>query len=282
MGAAVLAVATLVASLAWRSVPSPPASLPLRDVSLEMHGDGQLAGTMDAPRVHWNAGTLDVVVTPHRGVQLEVLTPEAAVRVVGTAFTVARAEHATQVSVHAGTVRVTCEGEPERELSGNAALTCLPTDPLLLLQRLTELYAARAAPEVRLATAARARARAGAGSRLLPEILAHQTLAFADAGDDRAALGSAEAYLATRDPTRRDEMLSFAARTGYRLDGCSAVPALERAALALPPGPERLLLATCLSGTDPERARRWLEAADTWATGEWRDLADELRRRVGP
>mgnify|MGYP003327532486 FL=1 len=76
------------------------------DVGLSFEGVGTIGGTEDAPRIAWESGTLNVEVTPEKGVRLAVATAEAEVRVVGTGFTVQRDRLGTRVQVRHGRVEV--------------------------------------------------------------------------------------------------------------------------------------------------------------------------------
>jgi hypothetical protein len=280
---AVPAVALAAAALLWGKSPPPPepAVLPIPHVALHMGGEGRLEGTEQAPIVSWSAGTLEVEVTPQQGVDLTIETPEATIRVVGTAFVVERERYATRVVVQEGTVRLTCTDGTARPVTAGQEQTCLPTEPLQLLLRLTELYQAGAPAEVRLASAAAGLERAVPGDPLRAEILAHHTRAAADSGQIERALASAEEYLASGGGPRRPELLSFVARTRYAREQCAAVSALERAVAEVPAGPERLLLAGCLAESDRPRARELLQDAERWATPEWRAVAEALRARLG-
>lgn len=280
--AVVLATAIGAAIVFWaRPVDEvdPPATLPLAHVQLS--AEPPVGGTRAAPVLQWDDGLLDVKVTPHQGVDLTVSTPEATIRVVGTVFSVDRSHRATRVTVTEGTVRVTCIGGQETPVHGGDERTCLPADPASLLIRLAELNRSGASATERLETATAGLGAVDADSPVRAELLAHRTLALADAGRIDEALGAAEDYLASGDGPRRSELLSFVARTRYGRDGCAAIPALERAVRDGPPGPESLLLATCLVESDPATARTLVENADGWATGEWRRVADDLRIRLG-
>jgi hypothetical protein len=278
----VLALAAAVL-LTWRPPERPvqPATLPIPHVALEMSGEGRLEGTEQAPVVSWEAGTLEVAVTPRKGVDLTIATPEATVRVVGTMFTVERSHYATRVAVREGTVRLTCADGTTRPVTAGETQTCLPREPMYLLLRLTELYQAQTSAEERLATAELALRHTLPDDSLRAEILAHHTRAAADLGELDRALASAEAYLALGAAPRRLELLSFVARTRYTREQCGATEALARAVAELPAGPERLLLAGCVADTDRDQARQLLQGAETWAEGEWQAVAEGLRARVG-
>ncbi|MFH1463350.1 MAG: FecR domain-containing protein, partial [Pseudomonadota bacterium] len=83
---------------------------PSPEVALAYQGAGQLEGTRQAPRIQWESGTVHVEVEPDQGIQLSLVTREAEVQVVGTAFSVTRDALGSRVEVDHGRVRVTCVG----------------------------------------------------------------------------------------------------------------------------------------------------------------------------
>lgn len=108
---------------------------PFPDVRLAYRGTGRLSGTAAAPRIDWDDGRLAVEVTPGRGIDLVVSTTEADVRVVGTGFTVHRDAFGTEVTVHHGTVEVTCAGSAPKRLTKGGAGVCFPHTASGLLAR---------------------------------------------------------------------------------------------------------------------------------------------------
>ena len=111
-------------------------------VQLDYAGRGELVGDAEAPRIHWESGRLTARVTPNRGVDLQVLTPEATVRVVGTVFSVERDLLGTRVQVQRGKVSVTCAGGQELLLVGGDEGECLPRTAAGLLARARALQEA--------------------------------------------------------------------------------------------------------------------------------------------
>ena len=99
-GVALAAVGLLLLRLIPSASPSLTATLdapevweglaPTPEVTLDFQGQGVLAGTERAPRLTWETGTLKVEVEPNQGIDLQVTTREAEVRVVGTGFSVTR------------------------------------------------------------------------------------------------------------------------------------------------------------------------------------------------
>lgn len=276
----VLAAAAVVLVGFWsrRDGPLDP-SAPIDHVKLAFDGEGKVGGTRRAPVVSWDEGTLSVEVTPHQGVDLTVVTPEATARVVGTVFRVERSHHATVVAVTEGTVAVTCTGEPETGVHAGEQRACLPNDAATLLLRAAELSRAGTDSGVRLETLNRGVERAAPGSAVRAELLAHRARAFTEAGATDDALLSAEAYLDTGETPRRAELLTFVARTRYDREACAAIAVLERAVAELPPGPEAVLLAGCLVDRDPDRARTLLQDL-SWADDAWQDTARRLVSRA--
>lgn len=264
------AAAGLAVAVRW----DPAAELPLPHVAVEMAGDGEVRGTRSRPEIVWSQGRLTVEVEPDQGVHLSVTTAEAEVEVVGTAFAVDRANYATTVSVSHGTVRVACAGEPAVALS-SGSVTCLPDDAPTLLLRLVGLGTSSASE--RLDAADRALALGDAALR--PELLAHRVQALIDLGRAAEAVDAAEAYLATGEQPRRAALISYVARARYAAERCGARDALERAVAELPPGQERVILASCVLDQDPARAKALAEGAEAWATGPWLELARRIRER---
>jgi ferric-dicitrate binding protein FerR (iron transport regulator) len=104
---------------------SSPELNPTEHLRLLIHGEGELTGATDAPRIAWTHGALGVDVDPGQGVDLQITTAEADVAVVGTAFTVDRdARRGTRVSVRSGEVRAACRGAEPIELAEGGELFC--------------------------------------------------------------------------------------------------------------------------------------------------------------
>ncbi|MEQ1506353.1 MAG: FecR domain-containing protein [Myxococcota bacterium] len=228
------------------------------DVALQLDGLGTVGGTPEAPEIRWESGRLAVEVTPNRGVHLAVVTPEATVRVIGTAFTVDRAAFATLVNVTHGTVEVTCAGEPPVRVPAPGARTCLPDDPAALLRRVTALRRDGAPVDERLASIDAGLAAAGTSGPIAAELLAHraEVLGPIRPGD---AIDAALRYLALGGP-RQAEMAELA--VGLAPAGCAGEPVLERAVMAVPSGWWAVSLAACVIDRDPDRARRLLDQVD--------------------
>ena len=110
-----------------------------RSVALTVQGEGQASGTSETLDLRWAVGTLDVEVEPGRGIQLQVHTDEATVRVIGTGFRVTRDALGTAVEVRHGRVEATCRGQAPTLLDPGSRLTCAPVSPAGQLGRLRRL-----------------------------------------------------------------------------------------------------------------------------------------------
>ncbi|MBX2802960.1 MAG: FecR domain-containing protein [Myxococcales bacterium] len=108
-------------------------------VHVHSDGTGEVSGHAQHLTVQWRSGSLQVEVVPERGVQLQVVTDEAVVRVVGTAFDVTRDALGTQVAVTRGQVALRCADGPERMLTANQSQACPPVDAAGWLRRVTAL-----------------------------------------------------------------------------------------------------------------------------------------------
>jgi hypothetical protein len=282
-----LLLAAIAALLLWPSQESlPPAVRPLdgallRDVALSFSGQGRLGGTEQAPVIDWESGELSVEVTPHRGVDLTVSTPEAQVRVVGTVFLVDRLDQATRVEVQRGQVEVTCVGEPHVALRAGESVTCHPADLEARVRRATALSQRGAPPDERLAAIDSALVLAGGAEALISDLLAHRVRALADAGRTEEALADAERALAMTASARQPELAAFVARTTFQERGCEAIPQLERAVTLDSSAPEGLLLAACLVEQDPARAEELVRQCAPRATGELQEVARRLELQLG-
>ncbi|MBX2798383.1 MAG: FecR family protein [Myxococcales bacterium] len=260
--------------------------LPIEHVALDIEGTGTVAGTPQAPVIQWSSGRIEIAVEPERDVSLAVVTDEADVRVVGTRFDVERLHHATSVQVFAGRVQVTCAGEDTRELGPTEHVRCLPADLPGLLLRTVALTQASADPAQRLQTLDRAESMADVDGPTAAELLAHRVRATADAGDSDQAMQLARRYLDSGATTRRRELLTYLARTGFERQGCGARPDLEQAVDEGVDGVPQLLLARCLVEEDPERARRLADAAavvpEVRDAPDWSRVADALLQALAP
>jgi ferric-dicitrate binding protein FerR (iron transport regulator) len=192
---------------------STPAQLTLTDdVTLSFTGTGHAAGPPSAPHIQWDVGTLDVDVTPHRGIDLVVDTLEGRVHVLGTAFTVRRDALGTAVVVLRGTVEVACGVEALVRVDAGGVRTCLPTRAAGWLGRARALRDAGAPADAVLDAIDRGRALGDDGDDALGELAALRLDVLVVAGRYTEALDAADAYLRSGASARRAEVEALAAR----------------------------------------------------------------------
>lgn len=205
-------------------------AIPLaRDVALEAAGRGHATGDERAPRLRWDEGTLGVEVTPNRGVDLEITTDEAIIRVIGTGFSVDRGALGTAVAVRHGRVSVDCIAGGSSILTQGQSVECAPTRPSGLLARARAQAARGDAPDVVLATLSQAD-RPDDPPALAGEIVALQVDVLRNAGRDDEALAAARRYLDAGYTPRRPEIRRIASAILYAHGGCSeALPLLRQA-----------------------------------------------------
>jgi hypothetical protein len=189
------------------------------DVRLAVEGEGVLGGPASAPRIAWTRGSLEVDVTPGRGVDLVVSTPESTVHVIGTRFRVVRDALGTTVDVERGHVSARCAGaggapDADHDLFAGASVVCPPTRPAGLLARAIRR-------EERGDPASDVLVDVDAGIRLAPaadpirsELLALRIELLLRAGHHDEAAAAAAVYLADPDAPRRDEVEALARSFG--------------------------------------------------------------------
>ncbi len=207
--------ASLAATGTWAIDTSIP------DVALSYEGSGTITGTSDAPRIRWDAGTLNVEVTPDQGIELAVETREAHVRVVGTGFTVVRGSLGTRVDVRHGRVEVDCGSEVTRLLEAGDGVTCLPRSAAGLLGRARALQAEGGSAAEVLETLDRAMGMSEKTPAVADEIAASRVRALVDLGRHVAALDAARAYLSGPPGARRHDVELLAASAATTLGGCA-------------------------------------------------------------
>ncbi len=175
------------------------------DVQLTWHGTGTAEERGGVTEVQWSHGSLGVAITPDRGIDLVVATPEARARAVGTAFTVVRDALGTTVDVTEGRVAVVCTDGWTGELS-QAAHVCLPTAAGQLLARVDRLRELGAPSAEVLQTIERG-LEAGAGRPVMEGELLFRRAAIEleeERFDDARA--TAEAYRGTGASARLTEL----------------------------------------------------------------------------
>ncbi|MEZ4235481.1 MAG: FecR domain-containing protein [Myxococcota bacterium] len=244
--AALLAIVGGVAAARWarpsdRPVAAPLADAPVAvgdDVRLVAHGAGEVGGPERAPRIRWTAGALDVDVTPQQGVDLRVVTREAEVRVIGTAFRVDRDALGTAVDVVHGRVEVRCVAGGEHVLGAGEHTVCLPSTPPGLLGRANELKRRGADPAEVLATVDAALP--AAAGPFLAELLALRAEALLALDRPAEARAAADRYL-DAGGARTVDLLQIAATAALADGGCAAaLPYLQRLEAQGAGDPERL------------------------------------------
>lgn len=275
-------VAAAALAALWFVRPTEPQTVSLAEmpehVQVQFEGEGSIGGTPESPRLAWQDGTAHVEVEPNQGVTFTVTTEEAEVRVIGTAFDVHREHFATEVVVDHGRVAVACTGQPERIITDGERIECLPGDLPTLLRRVAALTQATSPADERLATLDHAVPMASPGSSAHGELLAHRVQALQDLQRPAEALDAAATYVGEGHAARRSDLLSFLVHGRFETARCDALDLLEQAADELPPGPEWLLLASCLTDSDPTRARRLVDAVPSSGDGgPWSALAQQLR-----
>lgn len=181
------------------------------DVRLDYAGAGNVAGTVETPRIHWEAGTLAVEVNPGKGVDLSVETDEALVQVVGTVFQVDRDALGTTVAVTRGHVRVSCGSAHAVDLLAGDRTVCPPVRAAGWIGRTQALIQAGRPTDELLEGIAAGQALASGDDPARGELEALRIRVLMDASRYDEALNAAEAYLASGALPRRDEVAALAA-----------------------------------------------------------------------
>ncbi len=254
----------LRASADWAQASTQPG------VQLQFRGEGQLA---NPSLVQWHDGQLRVEVEPGQDIEFGVRTDEALVRVVGTVFSVERSALGTSVSVERGKVEVTCNDSSPVLLVADGEHLCLRSAAAALGWALEQRQSG-ASPARILEVAQRGLALAPAAGPIHDELHVLRIEALNQLDRDEEALAAAEVYLAAATDLRRDEVRQIAARSALNSQGCeAALPHLDVLADQGAVVP-LVLLADCLTQSDPARARAALERA---LAG---DLAEEQRQAI--
>ena len=278
--AAVVAAATL-AWLAWPQAPAPQHLASVDDwsqahaqpgVQLAFHGQGQVSSPSV---VTWEQGELEVEVEPERGIDFRVVTAEASIRVVGTVFAVERSSLGTSVTVKRGMVEVTCQDEPTESVSSGQAHLCLRSPAAAL--HWADSHPEGTANDV-LRVLDRGLARSSPGDPVHDELEVLRIQTLAQDGRARDALRAATDRLDRAEPHRTREVRQIAARAALELDGCDAAqPHLEILASSNN-GAAMVLLADCITGSQPQRAHELLQRALTLAPPSSQEAA--IRQRL--
>ena len=193
-------------------------------VVLTAQGTGTLSGTEQAPRLAWSAGTVDVSVEPGAGLDVQVLTDEALVQVVGTVFQVERGPLGTRVGVTRGKVAVTCTDGSAHSLTEGTTALCWPTSATGLLGRAQALRTGGAAPEAVLNTVARG-LDSSPDPTIRTELSALRVALLAEGPHPEEAIEAAAEHLSLQETGRRAEVARIGAALGYAASGCDgAIP----------------------------------------------------------
>ena len=230
-------------------------------LTLSPQGIGTLEGTSHTPTIGWEAGSLAVDVDPDAGIDLDVRTREASVRVTGTAFDVVRDALGTRVDLHRGSVVVTCAiDDAPRPLAPGDTITCPPVSADGMLGRVRGLARDGTGHDALIdeIDAGLEREEGSPEARVELGVLRISSLARSEARAE--ALADARVWLDAGHTLRRPDVLRIAASLALDLEGCpGAEPHLD--ALASTDLQAALALARCT----PERARDVLDAADRLA-----------------
>lgn len=247
------------------SSPNAPATATLSDgILLTYTGTGRAERDV----VTWDVGALHVEVPSGQGLAFSVRTREGEARVVGTGFTVTRSEMGTDVDVRHGGVEVTCEGGSTLVVGPGQRRNCPPVSAAGLLARARALARDEAPAEQVLASIDAGLAHADAGGEgAVDEVVGHELrylraeVAYR-AGRTEEARADLAAYLAGGATGRDADTLRLAAGLALEAGDCeAAVPPLLSLEAGSPSAADLVLLAECLAGEAPPRARAALVRA---------------------
>lgn len=191
-------------------------------VSVATAGAGQARGAGPDWQVDWQSGRIDVSVVPDAGARVSVVTREARVEVVGTAFSVDRDALGTSVDVAHGRVVVTCFADGRvYTLGGNEAAVCTPTTASGLLARASALAERGDAAGVQEALDAADALPQDPAVRAEVGFLRMSTLVSGGQLDQAAAI--ADDLLALPAHARTGEVLSIALHLALLREDCAQV-----------------------------------------------------------
>jgi len=280
------ALALAAAATLWATVPrdthrtltldasGTPESLSWSDqVQLEFAGHGAVSGTGRDVAITWEQGLISVQVAPNTASTLSVLTEEAVIDVVGTAFTVERDKTGVTVNVTHGKVAVSCrDGWSGHLVSTSEAHTCLPLHAAGLMARADAQLDQGAPPAEVLDTLNLGLNKAGHDSAERGELLVRRLHVHSQLGHRSLALDDADAYLTSGQTGRAVEVRQFASRIAL-YESCSrAMPYLEPL-LDAGQAEDAVLFAECIATSDPSRARELLEQALMALENTWQQRA---------
>jgi len=249
-------------------------------VAFEFSGHGSVTGTAQDATVTWDQGRIAVQVTPNTGSTLSVITDEAEIQVIGTAFTVDRDKKGVTVNVTHGKVAVSCkDGWSGHLVSDSGAHTCLPLHAAGLMARADALSDEGADPAQILETLDIGLATAEPGTAERGELLARRMHIHSQLGNRSRALSDADAYLDSAETGRGLEVRQFASRIAL-YDGCeTAMPYLEPL-LETGNAEDIVLYAECIAAADPQRARTLLRDALLALESDWQQRARQALQNL--
>lgn len=213
-------VALVAAATFWFALPpaalaellyavSPTERIFTAGLRFEYLGSGGVDGTMDAPRIRWEVGTLTVDVAPTGGVELIVETDEAHLTASDAGFTVTRNALGTTIEIGRGSVVARCDGVRENLIPGKGR-ACLPVRAAGWIGRAEALAAAGRPPEAVLEAIESGLRLAGQDDPARGELLAQRIRVLVDLGKYADALSAADDYLESGATSREDEVRSLA------------------------------------------------------------------------
>ena len=183
-------------------------------VALVHNGTGWVEGSTRNMAIGWQAGVIDIAVVPGEDVIVNIETPEAQIRVVGTELRVSRMDVSTRISVSKGRVEVRClrhdggQG-PVVQVAAEVAHTCATTDADVALRQAVRLRGESATPERILEVIAHGLTLATEGP-VHYELLAASVGPLLDLGRHQDALTAIETYLAAGDLPRSERFRDLA------------------------------------------------------------------------
>ncbi|MEO0604301.1 MAG: FecR family protein [Myxococcota bacterium] len=277
--AASLAVAVAVTDREDAPLPLTDAMALSPNVYVEARGRGEASTHDQHTEMRWWEGHLRVQVTPDRGEQVEVTTPEATVAVRGTVFTVDHGPFGTVVGVERGEVEVACSRAPApgRVRAGDEGW-CF-RDAGVGLGRVLWLEGQNAAPDIRLAAIRRAVAHP-VGLAATRSLLVRREV------DVLVELGRTEEALSRAQPlpeAERQAALSAYAEHAMDTEGCAAAEPFLRPLAAGGDETGGLLLVQCLAESDPAGAHAAIRALDAHPlSNDARAALDAWKAALGP
>lgn len=199
-------------------------SLTVDHLQLVPQGAGRVDGTLEAPRITWEAGTLSATSRQ----PMDLVTREGHARGAGT-LTVDRTASGTTFTARDGRFTVTCFADPDLELSSGGTHTCRPVSVDLSLARIRSLSTAPL--DTQLEELERASTLAEGSGQARSELGVLHVLTLHGADRPAEALTLARDWLAGPHTLRRVEILRLATSLALQTEGCAgAKPLLDELA----------------------------------------------------